>query len=194
MRLALAPTCVILAAVLAGCGPKADDTQVKASVDNAPATKAATAPRGPPLPAVSAEGCGLIAAYVKTELKSDFGLPLMVRVEPDAKSTVAAADLKRPFPELKAPQAHALASALANSIKDGSQLDCDWAGLGLAPARLYTPDDKGFIRFRAAVDGDAAVLDSFTSAGDVVSVGARCLYRREAGAWTRTRCVVTGIS
>jgi hypothetical protein len=186
---------LLVAAVLAGCARKAENApaaNAPAPAANAPAPPPAAA-AGPALPAVSDEGCALVAAYVKGEMMGDFGLPLMVRVAP-AKGEVTAADLNRDLKGLRGGEAKALAAALTRSIDKGSQLDCDWKTLSVAPPTPLAPDGHAYIRFRPAIGGDVAVLDTYTNAAGLTIIGNRCLYRKQSGAWKRDECVLTALS
>lgn len=195
MRKALAMTCLI-AATLGACGKKAE-TPSAAKAVNTPAINAATpapapvAAAEPALPAVSPEACAVLAAYVKLELKGDFGLPVMMRVPP-AKGAVSAGELTKSFPTLKPAQAKALAEGLTKSIKDGSQLDCDWKVLALEPPRPVTPESNASFRLRPVAAGDMGLLETHTEAG-TTTLGGRCLYRKTGQTWTRVKCVLTAL-
>jgi hypothetical protein len=195
MRKALALTCLI-AVTLVACGKKAETPAVAKAVNTPPAVNAATpAPAAvvePALPAVSPEACAVLAAYVKVELKGDFGLPVMMRVPP-AKGAVSAAELTKSFPTLNPAQARALAEGLTKSIKDGSQLECDWKTLALEPPRPVTPESNASFRLRPVTAGEVGLLETHTDAG-TTTLGGRCLYRKKAGAWTRDKCVLTAIN
>jgi hypothetical protein len=196
MRKALALTCLI-AATLGACGKKTGNAPA-ASAPPAPAANAVAAvnapavPAQPSLPAVSPEACAVLATYVKVELKGDFGLPVLVRVQP-AKGLVTAAELTKTFPGLKPAEAKALAEGLTRSIKDGSQLDCDWKALALEPPRPVTPESNASFRLRPVAAGDVGLLETFTDAG-TTTLGGRCLYRKTGATWTRDKCVLTALN
>ena len=133
----------------------------------------------------------MLGTYVKVELMGDFGLPVIMRVAP-AKGAVSAAELTRSFKTLKPADAKALAEGLTQSIKDGSQLGCDWKALGLAPPRPVTPESNATFRLRPVAAGDVGLLETFTDAG-TTALGGRCLYRKAGQAWTREVCVMTAI-
>ena len=193
MRNALALTGLVVLALTA-CGKRADN----APAANAPAANAvnAAATNTPTpvthaksnLPALSPEACAVLGTYVKVEMAGDFGLPLQMHSQPD-KDRTTAADLTKSFPSLKAAEAQALAAGLNKLSEAGDQVDCDWKALGLAPPRPQTDESEAWLRFRPAVEGDVAVLQNYT--GGVTELSGRCLYRKQAGVWTRETCVLT---
>ena len=188
--------CLLLAAALAGCGKKQD--QVAANGPARPPPEApptsAPPPPGPPLPPASAEACNLIATYVRAELNSEFGLPLMLYVPPAPKQALTAGELTRAFPTLTAAQAQALAGKFTTTLHDGSAVTCDWRSVGLPQPAVLQPGKKDFIRFRTAIEGEAAILDIYTTAGGLTEIGTRCQYKKVGTGWQRTQCVLTAIS
>jgi hypothetical protein len=189
--------CFLLAAALAGCGKK--DDQVAANAPAKPPPEApptsAPPPPGPPLPQASAEACNLIATYVRAELGSEFGLPLMLYVPREPKLSISPSELSRDFAdEVNPTQAKALAAAFTATLQEGAALTCDWRAVGLAQPAVLQPGKKDFIRFRTAIEPDIAVLDIFSTAGGLTQVGTRCLYKRAGAGWQRTTCVLTALS
>jgi hypothetical protein len=188
--------CLMLAAALAACGKK--QTEVAANAPARPPPEApptrAPAPPGPPLPPVSAEACNLIATYVRAELNSEFGLPLMIYVPPAPRAALTAGELTRAFPTLTATQAKGLAGKFTATLHDGSALSCDWRSVGLPQPAVLQPGKKDFIRFRTAIEGEAAILDIYTTAGGLTEIGTRCHYERVGTGWKRSNCVLTAIS
>lgn len=198
MRIGLALTSVILATAMgmAGCR-KAESPAVNAAAPEAIETPAPPPPPGPPLAKVTPDGCSLVAAYVKTELKdSGFGLPLQVYVPAAPKERVTEGELRSDF-KLDAAAARDLAGAMTATMHAGSHLDCDWRRLGAPQPAWYQPGGRpDYIRFRTAfsADGALALLDTFTTAGEVVALGTHCLYRRDGASWVRLACAPTVIS
>jgi hypothetical protein len=188
--------CLMLAAALAGCGKKQTDVAANAPakppVERPPTS--APAPPGPALPPVSAEACNLIATYVRAELNSEFGLPLMIYLPREPKETLTAGELTRAFPDLSPAQAKNLAATFTTSLHEGSALSCDWRSVGLPQPAVLQPGKKDFIRFRTAIEGEVAILDIYTTAGDFTEIGTRCQYKKVGTGWQRTRCVLTAIS
>jgi hypothetical protein len=185
-----------LALVLAGCGKK-EEQQVTLNRPQpklpGPTAPAMTPPPGAALTSAGADACAVVGAYVKHELGGDMGLPLIYRDAADAKAAVTEAELRHQFPNLKAAEATTLAKAATAARRQGRQIDCDWKALGVMAPAFLQPGGKDFIRFRAVAEGEVAVLDSFTSAAEMVAAGNRCLYRREAAGWTRETCVLTAL-
>jgi len=203
MRKTLALTGLI-AVTLAACGKPAENTpdanaplvaNTSAAINAVAAVNAPAAPAAPALPALTpptSDACAVLATYVKVELKGDFGLPVLMRVPP-AKGAVAASALAKDFPGLNAAAAKALAEGLTASIKDGSQLDCDWKALGLPPPHPVTPETNATFRLRPVTAGDVGLLETYTDAG-TTTLGGRCLYRKTGATWTRDKCVLTALN
>lgn len=185
-RGALSIGVVLAAGLLAtGCERKPEDI-ASASAPAAPASNAA--------PAAPSGACAVVAAHAKKDMPDGFGFPLKATLAPAPAEAASAAELKSAFVDLTEAQAGELAAALSAQATAGSQLNCDWQGLGLPRPRIY---DKGpaFIRFRAGLSNDArlAVLDTYTEAGDYVAIGTWCLYRQTEAGWERASCVPTVI-
>jgi hypothetical protein len=197
MRLTRALICLTLAAAIAGCGKKEGQLAANAPAKPPPEAPPTTAPPppGPPLPQMSAEACNLIATYVRAELNSEFGLPLMIYVPREPKLLIKAGDISRDFSdEINPTQAKALAQDFTTNLQQGAALSCDWRSVGLPQPAVLQPGKKDFIRFRPAIEPDVAILDIYSTAGDLTEVGTRCLYKKVGTGWQRTKCVLTALS
>lgn len=185
---------VLMAALaLASCGKKEEKVSLNRPQPKLPGPQepSYTPPPGAALTPASAEDCAVVGTYVKHELAGDMGLPLMYRVAADPNLTLKPSVLEKSFPKLKGAEADGLAKAFEAGAREGRQFDCDWKGMGVMPPVMLQPAGKDFLRFRSAVFGEVAVLESFTSAGEIVAAGTRCLYRKDGGAWVRGDCVLT---
>jgi hypothetical protein len=159
---------------------------------NAPAAPQATPQAaGPALPSLSPEACSVLATYIKTELKGDIGLPVTMRIAPDKHKPKPGAFDAKTMGDVKPGEFKDLETGLAQSVAQGSQIDCDWKSLGMQPPQPQTGESNAWIRFRPIVAGDVALLDVFTDG--VTQLHSRCFYRKKAGAWVRGACGLTPI-
>ena len=189
MRIATAM--VLAAAVLAGCDRGGKDQSVEAPAKHRSQIPAPPAPKAA-YARPSGEECAIVAAYVKVDLQGLWGMQLMGNMAPEPQAQLTAAELRRDFPELQPAQAEELSQVFTRKLKAGESLYCDWKALGAPEPRLYVKGDS-FMRVRPAINaaGDIAVLDIFTTAEKVMSIGTRCLYRKTPAGWTRGTCVPT---